>query len=591
MILTQEEALKIAKTKNYGSKSLHEARELEDRIRLHTVGDDSDDVSVDLFKKWANLQVSAEKYKEFIDVMMFPLPTVGVCENIFDDLSKLFEAENANYEAIRFTKEAGTNGQEYNDKHRFKDIMKNRVFRTFMAHPNSFFVVETNPDNQNKPELYFIHLSNYRGHSYTNDRKLEYLAWQKDSAGKELVVVDEEKFHYFSKKDNSEEYSYTYKIHNLGEVPGDLIYKDFFSDDDTLKVKSPLAKKVGDLDWLLFWKLAKKVLDKSAPFPIYSHYRFPCNFEEPTTGAMCNSGILRWDEEGETGMVGKEKPCPKCSGALSQRMIAGSRIEIPAPESKEDVDLRDPVQVLPAEKVSIEYVTKEEERLENAIFYSVVGKSLVPLESFSASETQIDVATESKKNVFLKMSSVLSATHNKLVRIYAKIEYGTSFLGCDIKYGDNWFLRTPDSEVSFYKAMNEAKAPQQMRMNQLRQVVKNIYSTDSDERVKQLMMIDLEPFVLDDVLTVTQMYMQRYISKETLALKVYFNQVIQDVEAEVGHIGAFLNAGGGTFIVKRKRLTDLVNKHVVKYVGFIQADNKPKPEDSRSADSEASAEN
>ncbi len=570
MILNQDQALEIAKKSLKHREDVEEARKLEQRIRLHTVGDEACEDSVKYFTEWASKQVSTEKYKEFMDVMLYPLPTVGVTDNIFDDLSKLFEAENANYTAIRFKKDADTTAQDFEATHKFKDMMKDRVFRTFISRPNSFFVVEPIPGAD--PELYFVNINQYIAHEYGNNRKMEYLAWSKDSALRNLVVLDEQQFHFFSKATGESEYTYSVKPHGLGEVPADLIYKDFFSDEDELKVKSPLAKKVGDLDWLLFWKLAKKVLDKSAPFPIYSHYRFPCNFEDPVSHASCEGGTLRWaDEEGKEVV----KECPRCKSSLSQRMIAGSRVEIPAPESKEDVDLRDPVQVLDASEISINYVTKEEERLENAIFYSIVGKSLVPLEAFSASETQIDVATESKKNVFLKMSKILQNTHNKIVNAFGKYLYADKFLGAEIEYGDNWFLKTPEADAEFYKTLTDAGVSQQIRINQLRQVVKNMYSTDTDERTKQLLLIDLEPFVLHSIEDVGTMYQAKLVTAKTLAQKIYFNDIVYMVEEKVGHIGAFLNAYGGPYGRKREKLVELMNQKLEEFVKLIPPPTPP----------------
>lgn len=616
MALTREEAYSAAfhapKTSEY-----NQAREIEERIRLHTVGDDSTAPYSDTFVNWVKDQVSSEKFEEFKKVMLFPLPTVNVAESIFTDLSKVFEAENANFNAFNFRKESNIDSKSFNDRFDFKSIMKDRVFKTLQTKPNSFFVVDRpNPDKD--PELFFVPLDKYLTHVYTHDRELLMLAWSRDSAANERVVLDDQSFHMFARipdeknqktttppswreyvsntydqiisedelnrllpdisgtatSNPSQEmtyYGYTKRDHNLGFVPADLIYKEFFTDEDSLKVKSPLATKVGELDWLLFWKLAKKVLDKSAPFPIYSHYAFPCSYEDPLTQAVCEDGLLQWDEEKEDkhGIMRTSKQtkvCPKCKGGVhTGKMIAGSRIEIPAPETKDDVDLKNPVQVLAAEEVSISYAVKEETRLESAIYYSTVGRSLVPLESFSASENQIDVAMESRKNVLLRMAKRFQETHLKIAKAYAGYLYPGQLVSTAIHYGDNWFLRTDEQEIKLYKEYTENSLPQQIKLAQLRQIIKNRFSTDRDERTKQLLLIELEPFPLNTIAETNEMYKSKLISWATLAKKVYFNEIIDEMEYTIGHLGSFTNNVEGNQKQAMKKVKDLFLRTSEKY--------------------------
>lgn len=582
--LTKDQAFEKATTGRHrtSDSQYSEAVDLEDAIRLHTVGDHHLLEGYKTFMSWAENQLSKEKFREFEDVVRFPLPTVGVSGSIFDDLSKVFESENSTFSSMRFRTGSPVNGRTFNDRFNFKHTMKSRVFKTFASHPNSFFVIEKTPDDK-EPRLYFVHLEHYMGHEYDEKNNLLWLAWTVDSKRDHLVVLDSEAFHHFRKKPSTtqrvdltqSDYSYSKSKHNLGFVPADLIYKEFFEEDKKLKVNSPLARQVGQLDWLLFWKLAKKVNDKMSPFPIYSHYEFLCEYTDPVTKQSCDGqGNIFFYDETDTDQTGslKHKKCPACAKSDSSKMIAGSRISIPAPETKEDVDLKNPVQVLNAEIESAEYVTKEEERLENAIYYSIVGKSLVALDTFSASETQIDIATESRKNVLLKMANVLLATHKKIVDSFATYMYPDDYLGNDISYGDNWFLRTDEQEVKLYSEYKNNGLPQQVKLAQVRQIIKNRYSTDTDERTKQLLMVDLEPFPLNTVQEVYDMFTKNMVPKKLVALKVYFNEIIDQIEVNIGHLGSFINLQDSRKqdkLVFVKKQIESVLELYIPYIGSI----------------------
>lgn len=586
--LTKDEAYEkaTASRHRHNDSQYSEAVDLEDSIRLHTVGDHHLLEGYRTFMSWAENQLSKEKFKEFEDVVRFPLPTVGVSGSIFDDLSKVFESENSTFASMRFMTGSPVNGRTFNDQFNFKHIMKSRVFKTFASHPNSFFVIEKTKEDI-EPRLYFVHLEHYLGHEYDEKNNLLWLSWTVDSKRDHLVVLDSEVFHHFKKPSGSNDYEYSTTEHGLGFVPADLIYKEFFEEDKKLKVNSPLARQVGQLDWLLFWKLAKKVNDKMSPFPIYSHYEFLCEYTDPVTKQSCDGqGNIFFYDETDTDQTGsmKHKKCPSCAKSDSSRMIAGSRISIPAPETKEDIDLRNPVQVLNSAIESAQYVTKEEERLENAIYYSIVGKSLVALDTFSASETQIDIATESRKNVLLKMASVLLATHKKIVDSYAGYLYPEFYLGNDISYGDNWFLRTDEQEIKLFSEYKTNGLPQQVKLAQVRQIIKNRYSTDTDERTKQLILVDLEPFPLNTVQEVYDMYTKNMVPKNLVALKVYFNEVIDEIENTIGHLGSFINYQDGRKKDRLKVIKDQISKVLelyIPYIGSIDQNNivEDPPED------------
>jgi hypothetical protein len=131
---------------------------------------------------------------------------------------------------------------------------------------------------------------------------------------------------------------------------------------------------------------------------------------------------------------------------------AGTEVEVPAPQSKDEPNLIDAIKVIPAEEKSITYVTEEKVRLEQEIYYSILGKTSQPLETFSQSVSQLDLSTESRKAVLLDMKEKFETVQQKVQYTMARLMYADEFEDCAINYGDNYFLQTSEQETKNFKS-------------------------------------------------------------------------------------------------------------------------------------------
>lgn len=564
VLLKRSDILGLIK-KRPQSIELTKAESREEDIKFYVIGDEDQDEGLKRFQNWLKGQIASEKYQEFLDVITYPIPTADLTEMILNDLSKVLESYNRNITSIRFHKDSETNGKSFETQYKIGEIMSNKVFPTFRTSPNSLIVIEPSQGAGVAPELYFVNVSRIVHIEQSVDGDVDFAVWTTDDKGKRFAACDAEAFYFINAEEGIDSARVSKIPHQMGVTPARYIYPVFRDVNQRISVDSPLVNQLGKLRWYLFFSLAKRVLDKSAPFPIYSHYASACTWEEH--GEVCNGGIIKTVEVNDEGeeKIGYKK-CPVCNSKKNKNnLIAGSRIEIRPPKDKNDVDLRNPVQVLSAEEISINFAVKEQERLEQHIYYSVVGKTLVPLESFSASVDQIDVAQESRKNTLMKMKKVFEKTHDFIVTCFARNIYGDGFIESEVDYGDNWFLRTTEQELKTYESLKGIQAPPTMMIEQLKNIARRQYSTSPDERERQLLLLDLEPFVTETPQVVLDWYSKGIVDKELVVSKIYFHKIIMEIEKEIGNLGTFLNSSSSTYKAKRDRIVSIIGQKVEEY--------------------------
>jgi len=530
---------KIKSPKN--GERIDTAIRMERRIRLHTVGTQDYSTAFDLWLDKIRDLLPAEKYNIFIKLITEPVPTLDLTETIFDELAKIFESSNRDI-YLSFKQDSERLTEQFNDYINLDRYFKNEVYDMFKVAPNSFIVVDTKTEldsnNQVQPITYFVHLESIIDFDVTRDGKTNYILFKSDND--RIIGIDNYNYYVFDVSNGKtpvllDNYP---SAHNLTDTlgrpytPAFLIYPDFLNVTDNVVVNSPLTKALGNLDWLLFWAISKRYLDLYAPFPIYVSFEEDCSYVHPS-GAQCTDGYLSIvsgndTEDLESSTV--QIPCPKCS---KQKMFgAGSEVTVPAPQSKDDPNLIDAVKVIPASKDSIEYVTGEQERLEQKIYYAVLGKTSQPLENFSQSIAQLDLSTESRKAVLIHIKEVFEQTHYWTLYTLAKLRFGDDFVDCNVNYGDNYFLTTQEQETDRYKKLKDTGAPESILHASLESIVKTTYKTAPQTRLLQQVYLEVEPYQTMSIESVMKLSQQGLIPRKKAISKIHFTDFIEEYENE-----------------------------------------------------------
>jgi len=512
---------------------IDKAVELEQRVRLHTVGTKDYSTSYDRFLEWVKDLLPAQKFKVFKSLIGEPVPTLTLSETIFDELAKIFESSNP-AKKLTFESEGAKKSSEFNNYFDVDRFFKEDVWEQLKLAPNSFVVIDMFSDQTQglpSPTPYFVNIESVVDASINRDGSTNYLIFRTEN--EERVVIDDEAYYVYELIGDKYEIKEGYPSrHNLRDrlnrpyTPAFLIYPNFLNATDTIIVNSPLTKNLGSMEWLLFWSVSKRYLDIYAPFPIYVSYEENCTYEH--NGMVCHEGMLISTSD-DLEEPSKPIPCPKCS--KDKMFGAGTEVTVPAPQTKEEPNLLEAVKVIPAAKDSIEYVTTEKTRLEQEIYYSILGKTSAPIENFSQSVSQLDLSTESRKAVLLHMKNIFERVQNKVTYTMAKLRYGDDFIDSYTNYGDNYFLTTPEQETKNYKALKDSGAPEAMLHSNLERIISTTYKTSPYTALLNQVYLEVEPFQTMSVENVNKLMTTNAISRKKGLAKIHFTDFVEEFES------------------------------------------------------------
>lgn len=524
---------------------LNRAITTEKRIRLHTVGTQDHSTYFDEWLRTVKEILPDNKFDTFVRLIGEPVPTLTLSEQIFDELAKIFEASNPSRK-LTFTEDSSKYANEFKNYFDVDKFFKKEVYDRLKVAPNSFLVVDTKLELLNdkaQPITYFVNLEAIVDVDVNRDGSTKYILFR--TTDDKIVGIDDEAYYVFEKFNSTYRVVDGYpSVHGLKDrlgrpyTPAFLIYPDFLNATDNISVNSPLTKALGNLEWLLFWSVSKRYLDLYAPFPIYVSYDEQCNYNDGQY--VCSDGWLT-DTSSDAEEPTRKTPCPKCS---KQRMFgAGTEVTVPAPQSKDEPNLLDAINVIPAEKNSIEYVTAEKTRLEQEIYYSILGKTSQPLETFSQSVSQLDLSTESRKAVLIGMKERFEEVQNKVTYTMCKLMFGEIFIDSYTNYGDNYFLTTAEQETKSFKALKDAGAPEGILHSNLERIIATTYKTSPSTALLNQVYLEVEPYQTMSIENVTKLVASNMIPKKRGLAKIHFTDFVEEFEAEHQGIVSLIELG------------------------------------------------
>jgi len=526
------ELIKSPKNKN----RINTASDLEKRIKLHTVGTQDHTTS---FADWLNKiksYIDPTKYEIFEKLVGDPVPTLSLTETIFDELSKIYEASNPS-EKFTFTADTELNASKFSNYFKHNDFFKKEYYNQLKTSPNSFIIVDTklelSTDNEQQPIVYFVDITSVIDVDVDREGNVSYILFYADK--NRIVGIDETNYYVYTNIDRNWTLEQGFPSpHELVDAVGNpmtpafMLYPNFLNASDNVVVNSPLTKSLGNLEWLLFYSVSKRHLDSYASFPIYVTFEEDCTYKT-SSGEMCEDGYVK-DYSDITEGTYSLVPCPQCS--KNKAIGAGSTIKVKAPQEQGDPNNLDAVRVIPAEKDSITYVTDEKTRLEQEIYYSILGKTSQPLETFSQSVSQLDLSTESRKAVLIRTKEIVEKVHQKVVYTMCKLMFGDRFTNFYKNYGDNYFLTTPEQEAKKYADLKNSGAPESMLHATLSRLIATTYKTSPHISLLQEVYLEVEPHQTKSVEQVQKLFGAGLISRKDTIAKVYFTDFIEKYESE-----------------------------------------------------------
>ncbi len=530
------------------------AKKLEERVKLHAEAVmDTDELHnrFQFFKDWVANILPPDKLEGFCTLWTSPVETNELTESIYGELSRIFTAENPHTRHTFKDTDTRADFEEYlsdiNDERFWKVDYWNEI-KTDM---NSVIVVDL-PAAQLTPKpapyYYILDICHVLDMDVNKKGIVEYIiAWTSEPGyimaiedtmyRKIFVPVNEGKWDF-------EKATVVMEIpHSLGRTPAKPVYFNPISKDQLLINHNPITKSLGALDWLLFFEVAKKFLETYAPFPIYATY------------SELTDTIDQPNNEGEeelahglnlpAGVRIKANSSPSANKNFDNKRLVGpgtiQRYEAPRDSNDSDL-LANPVQVIPAEEVSLRYCAENVKELNNEIFANCVGRGGDVINNQAANELQVQSTFESRINVLASIRSRIEECRQYVYEVMAELRYGALYEGTDVSLGDIYYLSSVKDQQDQLKQAKDTGLPNYELQNQILAIFRNKYRDQPDLLSRNEILSQLEPYPGLTITEVADLVGKGLANKEKLMMKIEFDSLIRRFEREQMNVVDFASA-------------------------------------------------
>lgn len=486
-----------------------------------------------------------DKFVIFQTLFRFPVKTNDVMSEVFDKLGRIFEGRNPAF-SYQFTTTEHRDDWEWYRTEKLKEpvIWATKGWEFFQTEINSVLIVDL-PQEQEAgdryPQPYFYWLPISSVIEFEADKttgQMKYIMFRQK--GDTIAVIDDESYRIFeAKNDLPTGEPIVENRHDLGYCPARFFWSEPMSLEYPDIKRSPVTKELDNLDWFLFFTISKRHLDMYGSYPIYSGYEQDCHFHNDNTGDYCDGGFLK-DRKGNwlfdaNGLV----PCPMCHD--KKITGAGSFIEIPVPIEGQP-DLKNPVQMLPADVDSLNFNVEEERRLRSTIITSIVGTNEEITTRNALNEQQILANFESQSMVLNRVKKGFEAAQLWVDETICRLRYGKLFLSASVSYGTEFYLFTTDELRDRYKKAKESGMSEAELDALHQQIIETEYRNNPQMLQRMLILADLEPYrhlTRDEVATLME---KGLASREEMLLKLNFADFVRRFERENMNIIEFGSA-------------------------------------------------
>ena len=511
------------------------------------------------FAEWVQKLIPKDKYRIFLSLFKFPTQNIELTGKIYGELERVFDGRNS---AVTFQFLDPTLSDDWeayrHDVLKEPEIWRSKGWDALRTAINCVMIIDLPTEQQGErpePYFYFLGIENVIDFQAKGEA-LEWIVFAQP--GKRIAAFDDTFMRVFQLNEKGEiEELITEVQHGLGYCPAKFFWTTPLSQEQPDIKKSPLSPQLGNLDWLLFFRVSKRHLDLYAPYPIYSAYAADCNFRNNETGDYCDGGFLR-NIKGEYKIFrdGTVERCPVCS----EKRIAGvgSFIEVPIPKDNRP-DLRDPVTITTIDRNSLDYNTEEEKRLADEIYSKVTGTGGEVQQKESINEMQVTANFEDKKNVLLSLKTNFEKAQTFVDETICRLRYGESYLSSNINWGTEFYLYSTEDLQTIY---NEAKksGASEARLDMIAdQIIATENRNNPLQMQRMFLLKQLEPYRHLTLSELQGLANRQLIDPIMMLIKINFATFVDRFERENINILEF----GSALPLDRK--IDIINQKFIEY--------------------------
>ena len=536
----------------------------QDRLRLHG------ETEIDNIRKnpayvellaWVESFLTSDKYDRFVQLLRLPVVSLEITQEVFQEYFRIFEGQNPffNYEFSNpdFANEFKSYlNKELKDRKFFKTL----GFEQLKYSINSILVVDMPSEGDGNPYYYFVDISRVIDVKSDKEGKIEYVLFEsgKTEDDKTNVAFYDSESYRIYEWDGSKIVGEPLvdNPHNLGYCPASYFWNKNMKGTNTVEKKSPITDVLGRLDKYLIEDTFKEYADLYGTFPIITTYEELCTFKD------CDNGFISEEysyyEDGVEYTKTKNVKCPACSE--SEEIGPGTIFEIPAPQTSDDPNLTNPVNIIAPDTKSLEYVKQKLVEYAEIIREVTIGTRGRVLDEKAVNETQVFGSFESRQNILLNIASSFEAVHKFANDTVARLMYGDAFLSSVVFYGDQFFLKSVEQLMAEYEQAKKNGEPDEEIDQIYRQILVTKYKGNDDRIERAWILYNLNPEPHKTVAECRDMRNDGTMDNRDFAVKSRFNNFIARFEREQSNVIDF--GRELDFDVKIDRINEILTSYI-----------------------------
>lgn len=547
-----------------------------ERLRLHVEqahGIDDASPAIQRFLDGARKIMTPKKYEKFEALLRFPLESNKLAKKVFADLRRVFDGKNR---AIRF--EFANHAAE-REWHAFRrqvlrdeEFFEEDYFEHIRTGIHDFLLVDVEGAHLKRPKPVYrlIRVEDVSHVDVNADNLVEYIIYRE---GAKRVVVDAASYRVYEPLEKAGTWRRTvYEPHKLGEAPAKPLWSDYKrSKSNFLEKEGPISASLSDMDEVNFWDVGNRYYQLYGAFPIYWEYKTQCKWQDEH-GNACDNGYIHYFEHGPANYdpqsgkklsdgveIPRKKRCPECE--KNDNIFAGSRVQVEAPMSREDADLREPMGFVKVDAAALKFNDETQQKRRQYVVDYCVGINAEGSGQQAMNEEQVNSFFEDRKAVLFRVKRNIELCHEWALKIACRLRYGSQFSTVYVNYGDEFYLRTESEQVANYEVMRKAGLPSYMLHASRQHLTATRFRTDPQACQRMDILAELEPYP-DYTLAELMLMKAQFpaaVNTVQLTIKMNFSNFVARFERENGNILIF--ASNLDYKDKIKRITDKLNDY------------------------------
>lgn len=490
--------------KKANSRQLRSAKSDDQRHRLHAESATSADSASPYFRKWVKEFVepvitSKPKRDQLLKQFCWPPVTVELVDEIMDMTSAVHHAQDRFIKVNLSDATLEADCGEYLEQIKLRQFITSDCHNSLFSGPNSLVVVDL-PSVQDtpfpEPYVYLVSSDDVLAAkaltgSSAKAGLLEF-AWFNTDKPNVTALFDQSEVALWEKKEGVDgwvEVAGSRAAHGLPYCPAFKLWPDV-EKSNPLTSNTILRPILGLLDRLMFWDGGAESNDLATAFLMRWYLETDAN-QNPALQNIVSDCVPVGEYEGVP--YAPINPTGEPQTAKKGQFGPGTDIPIPAPQSKEDADWRDPAGYIAPPVPNLVYIADKVTSIRARIHKTATGYE-APQGDQAINETQVLSIAERSRFIFQYLAEQYEMTEFRILYAVCFYRYGPYLNDVTVNYGRRFTLLSGQELADLYKSSKDAGLGFWLLEELDGQLQEYHARTDASRKLRFRMLRDLDPY-------------------------------------------------------------------------------------------------